>query len=151
MPSPAPLTDPSSQVRAAGGVIHRSGSHGLEVGLVHRPRYDDWTFPKGKLTEGETEEQGALREVLEETGLRCRLGPYLGSRRYKDRHRRDKIVRYWRMTPEGGAFKPSDEVDRFEWLPISQALERLTYPRDRELLRSMERETDPSADQSTNL
>jgi 8-oxo-dGTP diphosphatase len=127
-------------------VIHRSGPQGLEVALVHRPRYDDWTFPKGKLTEGETDEEGALREVLEETGLRCLLGPFLGSRRYQDRHGRDKMVRYWRMTPKGGAFRPSDEVDRLEWLPVPQALERLTYPRDRGLLRSIERE----ADQPTN-
>jgi 8-oxo-dGTP diphosphatase len=145
MPSPTPPR-PTSRVRAAGGVIHRPGPLGLEVALVHRPRYGDWTFPKGKLTEGETDEEGALREVLEETGLRCRLGPFLGSRRYKDRHGRDKIVRYWRMTPEDGAFRPSDEVDRLEWLPISQALERLTYPRDRGLLRSIEREADQSTD-----
>jgi 8-oxo-dGTP pyrophosphatase MutT (NUDIX family) len=146
MPSPTRTVGPTARVRAAGGVIHRPGPQGMEVGLVHRPRYDDWTFPKGKLAEGESEEEGALREVLEETGLRCRLGPYLGSRRYRDRHGRDKLVRYWRMTPESGTFRPSDEVDRFEWLPISHALERLTYPRDRGLLRSIERETDPSTD-----
>jgi 8-oxo-dGTP diphosphatase len=142
-----PTSSRTSQVRAAGGVVERSGSLGPEVGLVHRPKYDDWTFPKGKLTDGETEEEGALREVLEETGLRCLLGAFLGSRRYRDRHGRDKIVRYWRMTPVDGTFQPSDEVDRFEWLPISQALERLTYPRDRGLLRAIERETD----HSTNL
>jgi 8-oxo-dGTP diphosphatase len=146
MPPPTPRAGSTSRVRAAGGVIHRPGPQGLEVALVHRPRYDDWTFPKGKLTEGETDEEGALREVLEETGLRCRLGPFLGSRRYRDRHGRDKIVRYWRMTPEDGTFQASDEVDQLEWLPISQALKRLTYPRDRGLLRSVERE----ADRSTN-
>jgi 8-oxo-dGTP pyrophosphatase MutT (NUDIX family) len=137
----------TSYIRAAGGVIQRSGPGGPEVALVHRPRYDDWTFPKGKLTDGESDEEGALREVLEETGLQCRLGPFLGSRRYRDRHGRDKIVRYWRMTAESGDFRPSDEVDELEWLAIPQALERLTYPRDRGLLRSVERETD----QSTNV
>jgi 8-oxo-dGTP diphosphatase len=136
-----------SPVRAAGGVVHRPGPDGLEIALVHRPRYDDWTFPKGKLLEGEPDEDGALREVLEETGMRCALGPFLGTRRYRDRHGRNKVVRYWSMTPMDGAFRRSDEVDRLEWLPIERARERLSYARDRQLLRAMERE----AGQSTNL
>jgi 8-oxo-dGTP pyrophosphatase MutT (NUDIX family) len=110
----------------------------MEVAVVHRPRYDDWSFPKGKLAPGESEEEGAVREVLEETGMRVRLGPEIGIRRYQDRHGRDKTVRYWRMVPEGGRFTPSDEVDRLEWLPVHEALARLTYEGDRQLLRTVD-------------
>jgi 8-oxo-dGTP diphosphatase len=127
-------------------VVHRPGHNGSEVLLVHRPRYDDWTFPKGKLLEGEAEDRAALREVLEETGLRCRLGSLLGSERYRDRHGRIKVVRYWLMTPIDGAFRPSSEVDRSEWLPAEEARSRLTYPRDRELLSALDR----AVDQTTN-
>src|SRR5262245_12433095 len=122
-------------VRAAGGVIHRPGPTSTEVVLVPRPRYDDWTFPKGKLSEDESEDAAALREVLEETGMRVRLGPFLGTRRYQDRHGRDKTVRYWTMVREGGRFSPTEEVDRLEWLPVREALTRLTYEGDRKLLR----------------
>jgi 8-oxo-dGTP diphosphatase len=128
-------------------VVQRAGQAGPEVALVHRPRYDDWTFPKGKLLQGESDEAGALREVEEETGLRCDLGPFIGTRRYRDRHGRDKVVRYWHMTPVDGAFRPSDEVDRLEWLPIEAARERLSYPRDRELLRAVERGSGQSTKQ----
>src|SRR2546428_11489744 len=101
---PGTLTSgfPGPRVRAAGGVIHRPGPAGLEVALVHRPRYDDWTFPKGKLMDGESDEEGALREVLEETGLRCRLGPVLRSRRYQDPARRGKTRRPLGQDPGGG-------------------------------------------------
>jgi 8-oxo-dGTP diphosphatase len=134
-------------VRAAGGLVHRSGPEGLEVALVHRPRYDDWTFPKGKLVEGESDEQGALREVEEETGLRCQLGRFLGTRRYTDRHGRPKVVRYWSMTPLGGDFQPTPEVDRIEWLPVARVARQLTYRRDRALLRRLLE----AVDHSTNL
>ena len=80
------------------------------------PSYDDWSLPKGKCDKGEADDDCAHREVLEETGLDCALGPELPSTRYADRFGRDKVVRYWAMTPGPGRFVPSDEVDRVEWL-----------------------------------
>jgi 8-oxo-dGTP diphosphatase len=119
------------QVRAAGGVVRRDG----HVLVVHRPRYDDWTLPKGKLDPGESDEQAALREVEEETGLRCRLGRELPSIRYEDRRGRAKQVRYWEMEPESGEFVPNEEVDEVRWLPPADALALMTYDRDRDVLR----------------
>ena len=115
---------------AAGGVIRR----GDRVAVVHRPKYDDWTFPKGKLDPGEGFEAAALREVEEETGLRCELGDELAATAYVDSKGRTKLVRYWEMTPVGGEFAPGDEVDELRWLPPHEARELLTYDRDRELL-----------------
>jgi 8-oxo-dGTP diphosphatase len=107
--------------------------------LVHRPRHGDWTFPKGKVEEGETDEQAALREVEEETGLRCELGTELASTSYTDARLRPKTVRYWAMEVSGaGAPSPSDGVDEVVWLPLHEAAERLTYGRDRDVLRSLE-------------
>src|SRR5699024_9721130 len=100
-------------VLAAGGIVWRRLDDGtVEVLLVHRPAYDDWTFPKGKNDDGEDDEAAALREVLEETGLRCTLGPELASSRYVDAKGRDKVVRYWAMTvAEQHERSPDDEVD----------------------------------------
>jgi 8-oxo-dGTP diphosphatase len=124
-------------VRAAGGVICRDG----EVLLVHRPKYDDWTFPKGKADDGESDEECALREVEEETGLRCSLGPELASASYTDPRGRPKLVRYWLMRPESGSgfFEPTAEIDEIEWLSREDAEKRLSYERDRDLLRSLDR------------
>jgi 8-oxo-dGTP diphosphatase len=121
-------------VRAAGGIVRRDG----EVLLVHRPKYDDWTFPKGKVDEGESDEDAALREVEEETGLRCSIGAELASSSYTDSRGRPKVVRYWLMRPEGGRFEPTREVDEIAWLTLRTAERRLSYERDRELLRSLE-------------
>jgi 8-oxo-dGTP diphosphatase len=126
-------------VQAAGGIVLRRSPTGeLAVLLVHRPRYDDWTFPKGKVDEGETAEQAARREVREETGLDCAVGRRVGSVRYRDGSGRPKVVIYWEMTAHGGSFEPNDEVDRIEWLSVDAAVDRLTYENDRELLRRLE-------------
>ena len=127
-------------MQAAGGVVYRRDDGALEVLLVHRPRYDDWTLPKGKLHRGESHEDGALREVEEETGLRCELGLELPSSHYHDQKGRPKVVRYWTMRPLGGAFHPHDEVDDARWLPLAEAETELSYDRDREILRAFAEE-----------
>jgi 8-oxo-dGTP diphosphatase len=120
-------------VRAAGGLVVRDG----EVLLVHRPRYDDWTFPKGKLDEGETDEECALREVREETGLSCEIVSEAGTTRYADSRGRPKIVRWYLMQPVGGVFEPTDEVDEIRWLEPSAAAQLLSYERDLALVESL--------------
>jgi 8-oxo-dGTP diphosphatase len=126
-------------VRAAGGVVVRGSPDGTtEVLLVHRPRYDDWSFPKGKLNRGETDEEAARREVEEETACRCRLLEDLGVRRYQDRRGRPKQVRYWRMeVEESSPFVPNDEVDALRWIPLEEAATLLSYDGDRALLASL--------------
>ena len=124
-------TDPdSADVKAAGGLVRRDG----RVAVVHRPRYDDWSFPKGKLDPGESWEQAALREVEEEIGLRCRLGDELPPVVYEVEKGR-KVVRYWLMEPESGEFAPNEEVDEVRWLSPTEAEELLTYDYDRALVR----------------
>jgi 8-oxo-dGTP pyrophosphatase MutT (NUDIX family)/phosphohistidine phosphatase SixA len=125
----------SEPVRAAGGIVLRGEGEARSVALVHRPRYDDWSFPKGKLMDGEDEAAAALREVEEETGLRCRLGPSVGSVTYRDRHGRPKVVRYFRMDADGGTFVPTEEVDELRWVPVEDAGRMLSYTHDRNLLR----------------
>jgi 8-oxo-dGTP diphosphatase len=117
-------------VRAAGGVVVR----GSQVLLVHRPRYDDWTFPKGKAEPDESDECCALREVWEETGLRCELRAELSPTHYTDSRGRPKRVRWWRMEPLEGVFAPTDEVDEIRWLTREEAAELLSYARDQALL-----------------
>lgn len=126
------MTEP--EVRAAGGVVLRDGEGGPEVVVVHRPKYDDWSLPKGKLDRGETHEQAALREVEEEIGLRCELGDELPETRYTDHKGRPKRVRYWRMTVVSGDFEANDEVDEMRWVDPAQAAEMLSYEFDRELV-----------------
>jgi len=128
----------SAVVRAAGGVIVRDGPEGPEVLLVHRPRYDDWTFPKGKAEDGESDEECALREVEEETGLVCSLGGELPSTSYTDPRGRPKRVRYWLMRVTGGALEFRHEVDDARWLWLDDAATLLTYPRDRGVLGAVE-------------
>lgn len=125
-------TDP--EVLAAGGIVVRAGATGTEVLLVHRPRYDDWSFPKGKCDPGEAFEETAVRELAEETGLEVVLGEELPSVRYHDHKGRSKLVRYWTMTAVGGTFAPNDEVDEVRWLAPSAAAELLSYAHDAALL-----------------
>lgn len=144
-------TGKKPEVRAAGGVIWRevdSGGAGaptggqtpdIEVVVIHRPRHDDWTFPKGKLGRGETYAGAAVREVQEETGLSCELGDRLPPVRYTDSKGREKIVRYWLMrVVEVGTWSPNHEVDRRVWVSLDEARRLLSYPHDRELLATFE-------------
>ena len=127
----------AAEVKASGGVVWRRGERGVEVVVVHRPRYDDWSLPKGKLDQGEGWEQAALREVEEEVGLRCRLGDELPPVGYTDHKGRAKVVRYWLMEPEADpAFEPNEEVDEMRWLTPGEAAGTLSYPHDGELVRA---------------
>ncbi len=120
-----------TEVWAAGGVVIDDRGRML---VVHRPRYDDWTFPKGKLDPGETLEECALREVLEESGCECVLGDAIGAIRYTDHKGRSKEVRYWFMEPVTIDFEPNDEVDEVAWLAPDQVVSVLTYQRDLDIL-----------------
>ena len=117
-------------VRAAGGLVLRDG----KVLLVHRPKYDDWSFPKGKCDDGEGDEACALREVEEETGLRCELLEEIGTTSYRDAKGRPKTVRYWRMEALEGEFVPHAEVDDIRWETPDEAAGVLTWSRDVPLL-----------------
>ena len=122
-------------VQAAGGIVLRPvGAGRFEVAVVHRPDRDDWSLPKGKLDPGESYEDCALREVLEETGYRCRLLNFVGFTEYRDRRNRQKVVGYWTMEVLDGEFAVSREVDSLQWLDLEVATHALTYERDRELL-----------------
>jgi 8-oxo-dGTP diphosphatase len=132
-PEARPLASVASvrdRIEAAGGVVVRDG----QVALVHRPRYDDWTLPKGKLDNGESFEEAALREVWEETGLRTRLVRELPPVNYEVRGR-PKVVRYWLMGVESDeGFVVNDEVDLVRWVEPAEARALVTYDRDRDVL-----------------
>ena len=136
-------------VRAAGGVLWRHDASDPEVALVHRPKYDDWSLPKGKAKAGEHLLVTALREVTEETGYRPRIGPYLTKVRYRvtaGGHCSNKTVNYWSMRCAGGSFLASDEVDEMQWLPLGEAWRRVSIASDRAVLdafRGTPRDTEP--------
>lgn len=131
-------------IRAAGGVVWRAAPApppaGLEIVVVHRPKYGDWSLPKGKLDPGETWQDAAVREVREETGYPVvELGPFLDQVEYvardsDPRSPRRKQVRYWAMRAGPGSFTPGTEVDEIRWLPAPAAIDLLSYDRDRELV-----------------
>jgi 8-oxo-dGTP pyrophosphatase MutT (NUDIX family) len=140
------VTDAASggEVRAAGGVPWRRAPSGeVEVLVVHRQRYDDWSFPKGKLDPGETWEQAAVREVWEEAAVVPVLGPELAETRYRDRHGRPKRVRYWAMPVAADAgFTPGDEVGERRWVAVDDAAGLLSYDLDRGVLEAFSRQLD---------
>ena len=129
----------AGHVRAAGGIVTRTSGGTTEVVLVHRPAYDDWTLPKGKALAGERDEECALREVEEETGLRCELGGSIDELEYLDNRGRRKTVKYFAMRPLGGPLQGQGEVDEARWVALDDALDELTYEHDRELLRGFAR------------
>jgi len=124
-------------VLAAGGVLWRRDPLDPEVALVHRPKYGDWSLPKGKVKAGEHLLVTALREVTEETGYHPRIGPHLMTVRYRvtsGHHYSNKVVTYWSMRCAGGSFRASKEVDQMQWLPLDQARRRLTSASDRAVI-----------------
>jgi 8-oxo-dGTP diphosphatase len=126
------------EVRAAGGIPWRQEGDELEVLVIHRPRYGDWTFPKGKLDPGETWEQAAVREVWEETAIVAVLDVEIAGTEYRDRHGCRKQVRYWSMPVAADAgFEANDEVSERRWVPVADAARTLTYDHDRVVLDSL--------------
>lgn len=129
-----PADAPSDLIRAAGGiVIRRTAASHVEVACIYREARGDWTFPKGKLDKGETFEQAALREVLEETSLHCEIVRYIGATNYTHRKGKPKVVAYYLMHALEGEFEANEEVDVLVWLPLDQVRDHLTWERDQEL------------------
>ncbi|UQA93826.1 NUDIX hydrolase [Streptomyces halobius] len=132
------MTAPQEPVRAAGCVLWRRSpsGDGIELALIRRPKWADWSHPKGKLKPGEDALQGAIRETLEETGMTCKLGPELPTVRYLVDNR-PKEVRYWAAEATGGSFEPNREVDYLLWLPPATACSYLTQEQDKELVAAL--------------
>ena len=131
-----PADAPDDLIRAAGGVVMRFVANSrVEVACVYRAARGDWTFPKGKLDEGESYPQCAIREVIEETGLDCEIVRFIGTTNYVHRKGKPKIVAYYLMTPVAGegTFQPNEEVDELRWVLLEHVRERLTWDRDQEL------------------
>ena len=129
-----PKDAPSDLIRAAGGIIRRFVSNGrVEVACIYREARGDWTFPKGKIDDGETFEQGALREVVEETGMSCHVIRFAGTTNYTHRKGKPKIVAYYLMEANEGEFAPNEEVDELIWVSPESVHANLTWSRDREL------------------
>jgi 8-oxo-dGTP diphosphatase len=130
-----PSDQPHDLIRAAGGVLFRTSRNGrYKVAVVYRDARGDWTFPKGKLDEGESFEEAALREVVEETGITAVIRRFVGSTNYTHRKGRPKLVAYYLMEAVSGEFAPNEEVDELRWVTLDEAFELLTWDRDRELI-----------------
>ena len=121
-------------VLAAGGVVRRMRDGRDEIAVIHRPKYDDWSLPKGKLHPGEEPLDAALREVDEETGHRADVVREVGQTRYRDSRGRLKEVTYWLMDARGGRFQPGSEVDELRWLPVEEAIALLDHEHDRDIV-----------------
>lgn len=134
---------PTKTVWAAGGVLWRTNAQGkLEVAVVHRKRYDDWSLPKGKADDGEVLVATAVREMVEETGFRSRVGRNLGLVQYKLKSGAKKRVAYWSMEATGGRFTSNSETDDIQWLPVSAAQKTVSYDADRDILESFAAQDD---------
>lgn len=131
------MRNESGEIRSAGGIIRVFGPDGPQILLVHRPAYDDWTLPKGKARGDDTDSETALREVEEETGLRCAAGPEMARLHYRDRKDRPKVARFWLMTPTGGSFTPSTEVDACGWFDPARAALLATRSGERDLIKRL--------------
>lgn len=123
----------------------RKTPEGTEVLLIHRPKYDDWSFPKGKADRGEDDLTCALREVQEETGLTCEPTQALGTSEYTTRRGRAKSVRYWAMRPVTGKFEPNSEVDAVRWVPVHEVADQLTYEHEATILTGLDH-ADPASE-----
>jgi 8-oxo-dGTP pyrophosphatase MutT (NUDIX family) len=130
----AELPPQTDVVQAAGGLVVRRQGGLLQIVVVHRPVQHDWSFPKGKLEAGETQDMAALREVREETGMTCELLRFIGHTEYVDRKGRQKTVAYWIMAATAGSFSVNEEVDELRWMHLDEASRLLSYPRDQELV-----------------
>ena len=131
----APPFETTEAIHAAGGIVVRHTAEGTaQVAVVWRELRGDWTFPKGKLDGGETYEQAACREVVEETSMSCRVIRFIGTTEYQHRKGRPKVVAYFLMAAVGGEFTPNDEVDELRWCTVAEAERLLTWDRDRDLL-----------------
>jgi 8-oxo-dGTP diphosphatase len=129
-----PSDAPNDLIRAAGGVVYRADDLGhIQLACIYRVARGDWTFPKGKLDEGETFEEAAVREVFEEIGHHCHIERFLGTTQYTHRKGKPKIVAYYLMAVNKGEFAPNEEVDELRWLPLEEVREHLTHERDQEL------------------
>ena len=125
---------PAAQIHAAGGVVYRTRKGSVQYLVAHRPRYNDWSIPKGKLDDGESFRDAAVREVEEETGYAVRSGAFLGGVLYASGNGNSKLVRYWLMKEKRGSFAPNEEVDEVLWLSRKKAMKQLSYARDRTLI-----------------
>ncbi|MHA6627528.1 NUDIX hydrolase [Pseudonocardia sichuanensis] len=144
MTAPRVMEPTAADVLAAGAVLWRPGARGVEIALVHRPRYDDWSFPKGKLDADETMPFAAVREIAEETGQQARLGPVLGDVRYTVPDGA-KLVRYWAAEARGGEFAPGEETDELRWVDLAHAADMLSYKHDVEVLEQFARIGPPAS------